>query len=116
MKAKEQARKESEDLSLIELDLDDIGFSGPLAHKNGGDAVFSDSLDNDIEGLEQAYVPTATEVKRASSYSSLNGVEVRSLLYSTDSVSYSGFVATSYTLNHNIHNHNHSFCFNFGNH
>lgn len=44
MKAKEQARKESEYISLSELDMDDIGFSGPLISK---DNVFSDDTEQE---------------------------------------------------------------------
>lgn len=57
--------------SLTDADLDDIGgFSGPLVNKSGSDAVFNDIGDASYESPRVA--------DRTSSYTSLNGTEVRS--------------------------------------
>ena len=72
MKAKEQARKESEHISITDLDLDDIGFSGPLINKDTND-VFADVGDE----LEAPSSNASPQVKRVSSYTSLTESDVR---------------------------------------
>lgn len=79
MKAKDQARKESEHISITDLELDDIGFSGPIEHKDS--EVFNDfGADQDFDASPQPV--SSPEVKRVSSYSNTNELEV-SVVYST---------------------------------
>ena len=86
LKAKDVARKESQHISLTDLEMDDIGFSGPLSKTN--DTVFNEFTNNDEDGeASGAITPIDTglhqspQVKRVSSFGNLRtqptGNEVR---------------------------------------
>ena len=86
LKAKDVARKESQHISLTDLEMDDIGFSGPLSKTS--DTVFNEFTNNDEDGEGSgAITPIDTglhqspQVKRVSSFGNLrtqpSGNEVR---------------------------------------
>ncbi|XP_067945837.1 pleckstrin homology domain-containing family G member 5-like isoform X2 [Watersipora subatra] len=71
-KAKDQARKDSEIISMTDLDLDEIGFSGPLMNGDNGDTI--PDLTENVFSPDPAPFESP-QVTRVSSFNSLADCE-----------------------------------------